>query len=100
MDIQRVRGKLPGLLQIHGGGQYADSNAALTNAKRGYATLSIAWAGRVSAPQYRVTPNEVKLFLGWKKPKTPSINSPRIGGRWMLTMHQAGMVKMLFLRFR
>ena len=59
-------GKLPGLLQIHGGGQYADSNAALTNAKRGYATLSIAWAGRVSAPQYRVTPNEVKLFWDGK----------------------------------
>ena len=36
---------LPGLLQIHGGGQYADYKAALTNGKRGYATLSIAWAG-------------------------------------------------------
>ena len=55
-------GKLPGLLQIHGGGQYADRNAPLTNAKRGYASLSIAWAGRISAPQYRVTPAEVKLF--------------------------------------
>ena len=38
-----------GLLQIHGGGQYADYNAPLMNAKRGYATLSIAWAGRISA---------------------------------------------------
>ena len=45
--------KLPGLLQIHGGGQYADSKACLTNAKRGYATLSMAWAGRISAPGYR-----------------------------------------------
>ena len=53
---------LPGLLQVHGGGQYAHSNAVLTNAKRGYATLSIAWAGRISAPGYQVTPNEVKLF--------------------------------------
>jgi hypothetical protein len=53
---------LPGLLQIHGGGQYAHSNAVLTNANRGYATLSIAWAGRISAPGYQVTPNEVKLF--------------------------------------
>ena len=53
---------LPGLLQIHGGGQYADYKAPLTNAKRGYATLSIAWAGRISAPQYRVSPHEVKLF--------------------------------------
>lgn len=34
--------KLPGLVQIHGGGQYADYKAVLTNAKRGYATISIA----------------------------------------------------------
>lgn len=54
--------KLPGLLQIHGGGQYADHKACLANAKRGYATLSIAWAGRISAPGYRVSPAEVKLF--------------------------------------
>jgi hypothetical protein len=54
--------KLPGLLQIHGGGQYADYKAPLSNAKRGYASISISWAGRISAPGYRVTPNEVKLF--------------------------------------
>ena len=40
---------LPGLVQIHGGGQYADYRAVLTNAKRGYATISIAWAGRINA---------------------------------------------------
>lgn len=54
--------ELPGLVQIHGGGQYADYKACLLNAKRGYATVSIAWAGRISAPGYRVTPEEVKLF--------------------------------------
>jgi hypothetical protein len=53
---------LPGLVQIHGGGQYANANACLTNAKRGYATISISWAGRIEAPDYRVTPDEVKLF--------------------------------------
>jgi len=53
---------LPGLVQIHGGGQYADHKACLMNAKRGYATVSIAWAGRISAPEYAVGPNEVKLF--------------------------------------
>ena len=58
--------KIPGLLQIHGGGQYADYKSVLTNAKRGYATLSIAWAGRISAPNYRVSPNEVKLFWDGK----------------------------------
>jgi pimeloyl-ACP methyl ester carboxylesterase len=57
---------LPGLVQIHGGGQYADYKACLTNAKRGYATISIAWAGRISAPGYQVTPDVVKLFWGGK----------------------------------
>ena len=58
--------KLPGLVQIHGGGQYADHRAPLYNAKRGYATISISWAGRISAPDYRVTPHEVKLFWDGK----------------------------------
>lgn len=59
--------KLPGLLQIHGGGQYADSKAPLTNAKRGYASISISWAGRISAPGYSVTPDGVALFWAGKK---------------------------------
>jgi len=58
--------KLPGLVQIHGGGQYADHRACLMNAKRGYATVSIAWAGRINAPGYQVTPAEVKLFWDGK----------------------------------
>ena len=62
--------ELPGLVQIHGGGQYADYRAPLSNAKRGYATISISWAGRISAPNYRVTPDVVKLFWD-KKIKDP-----------------------------
>ena len=54
--------KLPGLVQIHGGGQYADYRAVLTNAKRGYATISLAWAGRIESPGYMVNPKTVKLF--------------------------------------
>ncbi|MEI7502569.1 MAG: dienelactone hydrolase family protein [Paludibacter sp.] len=54
--------KLPGLVQIHGGGQSADYRSVFTNAKRGYATISIAWAGRINAPGYNVTPEIVKLF--------------------------------------
>jgi acetyl esterase/lipase len=54
--------QLPGLVQIHGGGQYAHHHACLANAKRGYATLSISWAGRIDAPGYQVTPKEVQLF--------------------------------------
>jgi dienelactone hydrolase len=65
-DAAQSGAKLPGLVQIHGGGQYADYKACLANAKRGYATVSIAWAGRISAPGYRVSPAEVKLFWDGK----------------------------------
>ena len=58
--------KLPGLVQIHGGGQFADYKAPLTNAKRGYATISLAWAGRISAPGYAVDSNTVNLFIEGK----------------------------------
>ena len=58
--------KLPGLVQIHGGGQSASHTAVLTNAKRGYATISIAWAGRLTAPDYKVNHDAVKLFLEGK----------------------------------
>ncbi|MEI6712297.1 MAG: acetylxylan esterase [Verrucomicrobiota bacterium] len=37
--------KLPALLQIHGGGQSANLEVALTEAKRGYACLSLNWGG-------------------------------------------------------
>jgi len=54
---------LPGLVQAHGGGQYADYRAVLSNAKRGYATISIAWGGRINALDYKVNPDVVKLFF-------------------------------------
>ena len=57
---------LPGLVQIHGGGQFADYKACLTNAKRGYATISLAWAGRISAPGYEVNNDIVNLFIEGK----------------------------------
>lgn len=62
---------LPALVQIHGGGQFAQFHAPLANAKRGYATISIAWAGRLSAPDYQVDPDAVKLFWEGKT------NAPR-----------------------
>ena len=37
--------KLPGLVQIHGGGQSASLDAVLTDAKRGYCSMSINWGG-------------------------------------------------------
>ena len=62
--------KVPALVQIHGGGQFADYRAVMTNAKRGYATISIAWAGRIKAPDYYVDKKGVALF--WND----SINNP------------------------
>ena len=56
----------PGLVQIHGGGQYADYRAVLANARRSYATVSIAWAGRISAPGYVVNKEGVELFWDGK----------------------------------
>ncbi|MCE9546733.1 MAG: dienelactone hydrolase family protein [Planctomycetia bacterium] len=37
--------KVPGLVQIHGGGQSANLNAVRANAERGYACISINWLG-------------------------------------------------------
>jgi hypothetical protein len=54
--------KLPGLVEIHGGGQFAQIETVLTNAKRGYATIAIAWAGRIAASDYHVNPERVQLF--------------------------------------
>ena len=36
---------LPAILQIHGGGQSASLSAVVTNAKLGYASLSLNWGG-------------------------------------------------------
>lgn len=58
--------KLPGLVQIHGGGQAAHDNAVFTNAKRGYATISVAWAGRISASGYSVGNENVTCFWAGK----------------------------------
>lgn len=79
--------KLPGLVQIHGGGQYAQYEPVLTNAKRGYATISIAWAGRIAAPGYQVDPDRVKLS-GRVRKTTRTTKSPPTGARWMPTTPQ------------
>jgi len=57
---------LPGLVQVHGGGQSASYKACLANAKRGYATISLAWAGRINAPNYEVLGAGAKLFFEGK----------------------------------
>ena len=46
---------LPGLVQIHGGGQSAQSSFVVKDAKNGYATISISWAGRIHAPAWTIS---------------------------------------------
>ncbi|MGB1127408.1 MAG: alpha/beta hydrolase family protein [Opitutales bacterium] len=53
---------LPAVVQIHGGGQSAQDAFVLANAKNGYATLSIAWAGRIQSSHYTVTNKEKEMF--------------------------------------
>lgn len=53
---------LPALVQIHGGGQSAHANAIIANAKEGYATISVAWAGRLCSSEYLVSNDEKVVF--------------------------------------
>lgn len=53
---------LPALVQTHGGGQSASADAVIANAKRGYATISVAWAGRIIAEGYTVDKDIRALF--------------------------------------
>jgi len=39
--------KLPGLLHLHGGGQSANFELVLTDAQKGYASMSLNWGGNV-----------------------------------------------------
>lgn len=41
-----AKGKVPGLVQVHGGGQRADKEAVKVDAANGFACLSINWGGR------------------------------------------------------
>ena len=54
--------KLPALIQIHGGGGSGTEGPVLTNAKEGYATISIAWDGRIRAKEYPIDNEAKQLF--------------------------------------
>ena len=41
-----INDTVPGLVQIHGGGQRADKNIVVVDAANGYASLSLNWGGR------------------------------------------------------
>ena len=41
-----VKEKVPGLVQVHGGGQRADKHMVVVDAANGYASISLNWGGR------------------------------------------------------
>lgn len=48
---KNVDGKVPGLVQVHGGGQRAERNTVVTDAANGYASVSLNWGGRALQDQ-------------------------------------------------
>jgi len=58
---------LPGLVQIHGGGGAGTEEPVLANAKEGYATISIAWDGRIRSATYPIDNEAKQLFWDGKK---------------------------------
>jgi len=59
--------KVTGLVQIHGGGGAGTEGPILANAKEGYATISIAWDGRIRASKYPIDNKAKQLFWEGKK---------------------------------
>jgi len=59
--------KVPGLVQIHGGGGWGTEVSVLANATEGYATISIAWDGRIRASKYSIDNEAKQLFWDNKK---------------------------------
>ncbi|MEE2826702.1 MAG: acetylxylan esterase [Planctomycetota bacterium] len=45
------QGKVPGLVQFHGGGQRANRQTVIVDAANGYACISLNWGGRELADQ-------------------------------------------------
>lgn len=51
-----AKAKIPGLVQVHGGGQRADRKTVTADAANGYASISINWGGRELADQKQDEP--------------------------------------------
>ena len=59
--------RVPGLVQIHGGGGWGTDVSVLANATAGYATISIAWDGRIRTSKYSIDDEAKQLFWDGKK---------------------------------
>ena len=58
-------GRVPGVVQIHGGGQRAMAELAFGVAQNGYAVLSTNWGGRLMQHQEPGQPGEGKVGTDW-----------------------------------
>lgn len=58
-------GKLPGIVQIHGGGQRAMADYASSIAQNGYAVLATNWGGRLMQHQEPGQPGEGTIATDW-----------------------------------
>lgn len=57
--------KMPGVVQIHGGGQRASADYALGIAQNGYVVLATNWGGRLMEHQESDQPAEGKIGTDW-----------------------------------
>ncbi len=60
-----IEGKIPGIVQIHGGGQRAMGDFAFAIAQNGYAVLATNWGGRLMEHQEPGKPAEGTIATDW-----------------------------------
>ena len=60
-----LKSKIPGIVQIHGGGQRAMADYAAGIAQNGYAVLATNWGGRLMEHQEKGQPGEGKIATDW-----------------------------------
>lgn len=60
-----TKNKVPGIVQIHGGGQRAMAEYAYGVAQNGYAVLATNWGGRLMEHQEKGRPAEGKVGTDW-----------------------------------
>jgi dienelactone hydrolase len=61
----KLTGKIPGIVQIHGGGQRAMADYSAGIAQNGYAVISTNWGGRLMEHQEKGQPGEGKVGTDW-----------------------------------
>ena len=61
----KIKGKIPGIVQIHGGGQRAMADYSYGIAQNGYAVLATNWGGRLMEHQEKGQPGEGKVGTDW-----------------------------------